>query len=131
MNLEQLKSLMGIALSDTSQDVILSLYLGAALEAAKDYANAYDWNSNKPLPDGIQLGILRWVELSQLKKENAGIQSESMAGMTQTFVSTGDTSYFSEVFDMWEKYRFKGLNARPVRSTKSACSSYSAARRRL
>lgn len=121
LTLEQLKGLMGIALSDTSQDVILSLYLEAAIEAAKNYANAYDWDADKPLPGGIKLGIVRWIELSQMKKSNAGVQSESIGGMSQTFTSTGDAGYFSEVFDMWEPYRYRGLTFRPTKRSKPPC----------
>ena len=121
MTLEQLKELMGIALSDASQDAILSLYLETAIEAAKQYANAYDWDSEEPLPAGIKLGILRWIELSQMKKENAGVQSESIGGMSQTFTSTGDAGYFSEVYDMWAPYHFRGLTFRPTKRSKPPC----------
>lgn len=123
MTLEQLKGYMGIALSDTSQDVILSLYLETALEVAKEYTNKFDWDSGKPLPAGIKLGIIRWVELSQLKKDNAGVQSESIGGMSQTFTSAGDDSYFSEVFDMWGIYHHedRGLVFRAVKRSKPVC----------
>lgn len=121
MTLEQLKALMGIALSDTSQDVILSLYLGAAIKAAKKHADMYDWDSQEPLPEDIQLGILRWIELSQLRKNNAGVQSESIAGMSQTFTSTVDANYFAEAYELWEPYHFRGLTFRPTKRSKPPC----------
>lgn len=123
MTLEQLKGYMGIALSDTSQDVILSLYLETAIEVAKEYTNKFDWDSGEPLPAGIKLGIIRWVELSRLKKDNAGVQSESIGGMSQTFTSAGDSGYFYEVFDMWAKYHYenRGLVFRTAKRSKPVC----------
>lgn len=120
MTLAELKTLMGIASADTSQDAILSLYLEAALVSAKEYADGWDWDSLQPLPAGIKLGIVRWVELSQLKKLNAGVKSESMAGMTQTFEDASSDSYFAEVFDLWGPYKLepRGMTYRKARRAK-------------
>jgi hypothetical protein len=103
MELTELKQLLGIAESDTSQDAILSLYLEAAIEAAKGYADKADFS--KVLPGPIKLGILRYVELSQLRKATAGIQSESMSGMSQTFRDGNtDSNYYAEAYDFWKPY---------------------------
>ena len=120
MTLAELKTLMGIASADTSQDAILSLYLEAALESAKEYANGWDWDSGQMLPAGIKLGIARWVELALLKKERAGVQSESIAGMSQTFSSASSDSYFAEVFDLWGPYKLepRGMTYRKARRAK-------------
>lgn len=109
MNLTELKSLMSIQPEDTSQDAILSLYLESAIAAAKAYTTAFTWS--EVLPGPIKLGILRYVELSQMRKSNAGIASQSMAGMSQTFKDgdAGGSNYFAEAFDFWEPYRSKGL----------------------
>lgn len=131
MTLEQLKSLMGIALSDASQDAILSLYLKAAIKVAQKYADMYDWDSLEPLPADIQLGILRWVELSQLRKNNAGVQSESIGGMSQTFTSTVDDGYFAEAYELWDGYRFKGLHFRTTKRRKPVIPPCPPLRRRL
>lgn len=106
MTLAELKQLMGIALEDTSQDAILSLYLDTAMDAAKAYVDKVDWSASPlNLPATVKLGIVRYVELSQQRKENAGIQSESIGGMTQTFRNGNtDDNYFAEVFDIWSPY---------------------------
>lgn len=106
MQLSELKQLLGIAESDVSQDAILSLYLESAIEAAKGYADKVDFT--KVFPGPIKLGILRYVELSQMRKNHAGIQSESMAGMSQTFRDGNDTdNYFAEAYDFWKPYHTK------------------------
>jgi hypothetical protein len=119
MNLSELKDLMGIASGDTSNDAILSLYLESAIAAAKKYTNGFAWSDTLPGP--IKLGILRYVELSQMRKTNAGVASQSMAGMSQTFKDgdAGGTNYFAEAFDMWEPYRSKGLVFRTAKRRKS------------
>jgi hypothetical protein len=111
MNLTELKALLGIAVEDISQDAILSLYLESALEAAKSYTTAYDWLLTTPLPGGIRLGIVRWVELSQARKAKSGISSQSIAGMSITYSNsnTVDSDYFREAYSLWFPYRSKGV----------------------
>lgn len=115
MELQELKELLGIDFGDVSQDMSLELHLEAATERAKSYADAYDWTSTDPLPGPIKLGIARWVELTKQKGERAGVQSESLAGLTQTFVSTTDDSYYAEVYSLWDGYRKKGVVFRSAR----------------
>jgi hypothetical protein len=114
MNLAELKGLMGIALEGTSQDVILSLYLESALEAAKTYANNFNWTQTV-LPGPLKLGILRYVELSQARKSTAGIASQSIAGMSQTFKDDGGDSYFREAYEIWNPYHKNGLVFSPAK----------------
>lgn len=111
MTLAELKALMGIPESDTSQDAKLQLYLDMALEAARDYANAYDWSSTEPLPAGLRLGIVRFVELSQSRKTNTGVISESIGGMSRTYAanSNNDVDYFGEVWSMWKPFKKRGV----------------------
>ncbi len=116
MTLQELKALMGIAVEDTSQDAILSLYLEAAFEAAKQYANGYDWNSTDPLPGPIKLGILRYVELARQRKSRSGVVSESIAGMSKTYAnSISDEEYYREAFDFWFPYRKRGVTFQAAR----------------
>ncbi|AOH54482.1 hypothetical protein ABE28_008965 [Peribacillus muralis] len=103
MTLSELKQLMGIAAEDTTQDAILSLYLESALDDAKTYADKLDWTTGS-LPGAIKLGIVRWAELAQVRKERSGIQSESIGGMSQTFLNGSGDEYFSEVYDFWKPY---------------------------
>lgn len=111
MTLEELKILMGIAADDTSKDATLKLYLEMALDAAKSYANAYDWTSTGALPAGLQLGIVRFVELSQSRKTSTGVISESIGGMSRTYanVANNDADYFSEVYSMWNPFKRRGV----------------------
>lgn len=109
MSLIELKALLGIAEGDTSQDVVLQIYLDAALAEAQRFANAYDWTSTDPLPSGLKLGIARWVELSRKRSAGPEVASQSMAGMSQTFVTANQNDYYKEVFDFWGPYRKKGL----------------------
>lgn len=117
MTLEELKLLMGIPVEDDSKDAILELYLAAALKAAQEYANKYDWTSTDPLPGDIRLGILRFVELSQNRKSKSGVVSESIGGMSRTFSSSSSPTenYFLEAFDFWKPYHRRGLVFQPVR----------------
>lgn len=111
MTLEQLKALMDIPADDTSQDVKLQLYLDLALDAARDYANAHDWESTEPLPAGLQLGIVRFIELSQSRKSTTGVISESIGGMSRTYAvaSTNDNDYFAEVWSFWKPFKKRGV----------------------
>jgi Phage gp6-like head-tail connector protein len=110
MELAELKKLLGIAEGDTSQDAILSLYLEAGLDAAKAYTNLLDWETITELPAPVRLGIAKWVEANPLRSARNGVQSESMAGMTQTFTNGGsDNVTFAESYSLWGAYRKKGV----------------------
>jgi hypothetical protein len=115
MTLEELKTLLGIEEGDTSQDAILSLYLEAGLEAAKKYTNLLDWETITELPATVKLGIAKWVEANQLRAERTGVQSESIAGMTQTFASgVSDGVTFAESYSLWGSYhKNSGVVFRP------------------
>jgi hypothetical protein len=115
MTLAELKALMGIAESDTSQDASLQLLLETALEVAKNYANAFDW-SLEPLvlPSSIKLGIVRWVELTRLIKDRGGVVSESIGGMSQSFANGSNADYYDEVWSYWGGFRKKGVTFRPA-----------------
>lgn len=116
MTLEELKSLLGIAAGDTSQDAILSLYLEAGIEAVKEYANLLEWDTITELPAPVRLGIARWVEANRTRAERNGVQSESIGGMTQTFTNGGsDGVTFAESYSLWSPYRKKGVVFREAR----------------
>jgi hypothetical protein len=116
MTLEELKTLLGIAAEDTSQDAVLTLYLEAGIDAAKQYANLLEWDTLTELPAPVKLGISRWVQANQLRAERSGVQSESIGGMTQTFTSGGsDGVTFAESYSLWNPYRRKGVVFREAR----------------
>lgn len=111
MTLDQLKALMDIPAEDTSKDAKLQIYLELALDAARDYASAYDWSTNDPLPAGLQLGVVRFIELSQSRKNSDGVISESIGGMSRTYANTSnnDKDYFSEVWSLWKPFKKRGV----------------------
>lgn len=96
------KELNGIAIDDTSQDAVLSLYLELAIEVAKEKAcDIKDWNYEK-LPKAVVMGMLMYVDLFSKRNENYGIKSESIDGMSQTYIdNAGDDSYFNPVYDLF------------------------------
>jgi len=121
MKLAELKTLLGIPSGDTSNDSILSLYLGAALEEAQRFANLYDWvtynentDPNKTLPNMMKLGLLSYVKTMQHLDENRGVQSESMAGMSQTFLNASNSEVFADAYKYWGGFHQNTLVARPA-----------------
>ena len=96
------KELNGIAIDDTSQDAVLSLYLELGVEVAKEKAcDIKEWDYDK-LPKAVIMGILMYVDLFSKRNENYGIKSESIDGMSQTYIdNTGDDSYFNHVYDLF------------------------------
>jgi len=105
------KELNGIAIDDTSQDAVLSLYLDVALEIAKEKAcDIKDWTFEK-IPKSVLMGILIYVNLFMKRNEVHGIKSESIDGMSQTYMdSNKDDSYFSPAYDLFDMYCAKSNN---------------------
>lgn len=118
--LTEYKAIMGIAEDDNSLDAILLLYMSAAIEKAKYYA--CDWHkwTYEDLPASIKLGIFRYLQLSQERGERSGIASESIGGMSQSFITgeQGNTdAYFNEAYDFFKQYcrGANGLNFVPAK----------------
>lgn len=105
------KELNGIAIDDTSQDAVLSLYLEVALEIAKEKScDIKDWTFEK-IPKSVLMGILIYVDLFMKRNEVHGIKSESIDGMSQTYMdSNKDDSYFSPAYDLFDMYCTKVNN---------------------
>lgn len=99
------KTQNGIALDDTSQDAVLSLYIEVAVEVAKKKAcDIKDWTFEN-LPKAVILGILLYVDLFSKRNEVHGIKSESIDGMSQTYMdSNGDDSYFNPAYELFAMY---------------------------
>lgn len=90
---------------DTSQDAILKLYISAALQIAKkkscDWGN---WDKYEDIPPAIILGIIQLIGLMQSRDANFGIKSESIGGMSQTFIDLdkiSDDDYFKGPYGLF------------------------------
>lgn len=108
--LEYFKKINGIDPTDTSQDEILLLYLGTALEVAKIKACNWDkWGNINDLPAPILLGIMEMINLMQTRSGivESGVKSESIGGMSQTFFDVGlmtSDDYFKSAYDLFGMY---------------------------
>ena len=115
MDLARLKALAGIAEGDNSQDAMLSLYLGAAIEQLQAYATKWDFKSEKEWPKAFTLGIVRYVQIA-MERSKKQVKSETISGLgSKTYaVPESETEQFAEVFAYWEPYRSKGLFFQPM-----------------
>lgn len=108
--LEYFKKINGIDPADKSQDEILLLYLGTALEVAKIKACNWDkWDNLNDLPAPILLGIMEMIKLMQTRDGivDSGVKSESIGGMSQTFFDVGlmtSDDYFKSAYDLFSMY---------------------------
>lgn len=108
--LEYFKKINGIDPADKSQDEILLLYLGTALEVAKIKACNWDkWDNLNDLPAPILLGIMEMIKLMQTRDGivDSGVKSESIGGMSQTFFDVGlmtSDDYFKSAYDLFGMY---------------------------
>lgn len=108
--LDYFKKINGIDPTDTSQDDILLLYLGTALEVAKIKACNWDkWDNINDLPAPILLGIMEMIKLMQTRSGivDSGVKSESIGGMSQTFFDVGlmtSDDYFKSAYDLFGMY---------------------------
>lgn len=109
MNLEELKALLGIPIDDTDDDTILKIKLAGALEivelwflkyAKKEYVK-YDLSGKFILPAGAKLAISKYVEASDIV---AGVRSESIGGMSQTFGGGSNTNTNNSPLDDFNAY---------------------------
>lgn len=109
MNLEELKALLGIPIDDTDEDTILKIKLAGALEitelwflkyAKKEYIR-YDGSGNFILPQGAKLAISKYIETSEI---TAGVRSESIGGMSQTFGGGSNTNANNSPLDDFYAY---------------------------
>lgn len=109
MNLEELKTLLGIPIDDTDEDAILKIKLAGAIEitelwflkyAKKKYIN-YDSSGRFIIPEGAKLAISKYVETSDI---TAGVRSESIGGMSQTFGGGSNTNTNNSPLDDFYAY---------------------------
>lgn len=125
MTLSELKALLGIPTEDTSKDAYYTLMLESALLAAQEYCDRLDFltlvdteTGLLVLPAAVKLGIAEWVKANEGQAARSGIASESIGGMSQSFVTTGsDVSVYGAAFMHWRPYhsaiRFYPMGARP------------------
>lgn len=103
MTLNELKVLLEIPISDTSRDD----YLTAKLESAIAYAQSWcrnkflDEAGNLNLPLDVKEGIALKIKVDM--SAPIGVQSESIAGMSQTFVSSNEK--YAVVHELWKSFR--------------------------
>ena len=109
MKLEELKALLGIPLEDVEDDAMLKIKLKGAIEtteiwflkyAKKEYVK-YDSDGNFIVPDGAKDAVAKYVEVSFL---NAGVRSESIGGMSQTFGGGSNTNTNNSPLDDFYAY---------------------------
>lgn len=114
MELTELKTLMGIADGDISQDAMLSLYLDAAKEQLYAYATGYKFVDGVPFTGSMKLGIVKYVQLSQ-KRSQGAIKSKSLDGLSVTYMdAVSGENYYDEAFAYWDVYRNRGLIFKPA-----------------
>lgn len=108
--LDYYKKINGIDPLDVSQDEMLKLLIEVAIEVAKQKACDWSqWDSFDKLPKPIILGIMELIGLSVSRGDinRAGVKSESIGGMSQTFFDAdylGSDSYFKPAFDLFGMY---------------------------
>ncbi len=106
MTLLELKELLGLDPSDTSQDAILQLYLDSALEQAFLYCNLFDWETEPlVLPSSITLGIVRYVQIMRdVYSRSVGVSAESIGGMSKSYNNVSNKALYTDVWDLWKDY---------------------------
>ena len=103
MTLGELKTLLEIPLSDTSRDD----YLTVKLEGAVAYAHSWcrnqflDEAGNLNLPPDVKEGIALKIKIDM--STPTGVQSESIGGMSQTFVNSNEK--YAEVYEHWKPFK--------------------------
>lgn len=124
MTLSELKALIGVAAEDTSKDAYYTLMLESALLAAQEYCDRLDFltlvdaeTGLLVLPAAVKLGIAEWVKANEGQAARSGIASESVGGMSQSYITTGsDTVVYGAAFAHWRPYhsaiRFYPMGAR-------------------
>lgn len=97
-------------INDDSQDDMLKLLFGAAIEIAKKKACEWnEWNDISALPPAILLGLMELIKLMQARSDISaeGVKSESIGGMSQTFFDIewlSDDRYFAPAYDLFGLY---------------------------
>lgn len=113
MTLERLKELLGIPLDETSQDVLLQLYLEVAMEQAVTYCDLFEWDMDPlNLPATIEAGIVRIVQIKMdVNSRAVGVVSESIGGMSKSYGATvTPQAMYADVLEMWKPYhRFPSI----------------------
>lgn len=111
MTLAELKALLGVAAEDTSKDAYYTLALESGLLAAQEYCNRLDFltlvdaeTGLLVLPAAVKLGIVEWIKANEAQSERSGVASESIGGMSQTFVVNGDAAIYSAAYIHWRPY---------------------------
>jgi len=107
MTLAELKTYLGIDPLDTSQDMLLQLYLESALEQAVLYCNLFDW-ATLPLvlPATIEEGIVRYVQIKlDVTGRSVGVTAESIGGMSKSYsANVSPQVLYADVWDLWKDY---------------------------
>lgn len=101
MDLQELKTRLKI--SDDSQDESLELALEDAIDFAKTWCNNPFLNDEGELeiPSSVKKGIAMMVDID--RNTTNGIESESIAGMNQTFTNSNER--YAPVFKLWRPYK--------------------------
>lgn len=109
MSLEELKALLGIPLEDTEENKLLEIKLKGVIEVteiwfkknAKSEYIKYDKDGKFIIPDGAKIAISKYIEATEIV---AGVRSEHIGGMSQTFA--GGTASSSEVTPLDDYYAY-------------------------
>ncbi|WP_239984875.1 phage head-tail connector protein [Sporolactobacillus pectinivorans] len=107
MTLDELKTRLGIALDDTSQNAKLQSDLDDAVVEACDWCHRdfYDTNGNPSMPASIKKGIALMIKMDMNSDPaDASVISETIGGMSQTF-SSDPTLRYGRVYTLWRPYR--------------------------
>ncbi|WP_214810916.1 phage head-tail connector protein [Exiguobacterium sp. s127] len=106
--LPDIKQRLGIREDDTTRDAALEV------DIVDGYEYAVEWCNNTfrdelgvlRLPGPIKKGVVKMIQIDTAAIGREGVQSQSMAGMSQTFVTGASaSSTYADVFGLWRKYK--------------------------
>lgn len=109
MTLAELKALLGIPLTDTTQDIKLGMLLESGLLAAQEYCDRLDFltlvdpeTGLLVLPSPVKLGIAEWVKATERDAKRGNVVTESIGGLSQTYAEYGNI--YSVAYAHWKPY---------------------------
>jgi hypothetical protein len=94
VDLETLKSYMGIAADDGAHDLILGMMLAAGKQAADLYMNNRFLDANGDeldIPTLVEIGVMQWASYHARRKDPT-IASKSAGALSESYVTIDDAT---------------------------------------